>query len=999
MAYLGYIYGTTNQSTPTMTVTESYWRIIPSEASTEFWAMIDPERQGGYLEIESPAVLALWRPVNGTHDIPCDTKTDVFEYDSCDDQQDAFEESPAGSKQESDTSQAHNSQLDPRRPFKLLWDALVFICLFAFWLVRNFVIPSIILAASILLLLSYLLSPQRKLLVDLQWSFPFIVLPGDYQSKRKLMMEELLAQEARELGQDPGACSPLPGSVETLYRRGHKTDIDQMDVSPDQGLILTSSMDGSILLWSGVAGQGQETPLAKLEEGACLKTSPSNINVPSVRVTAAFTTSAKNSRSKIGSLKCLKLDASGTFAAGGYADGTVHVWNVDQVAHGFGEQKMDRVPSLRSMHSLARHPSTTTDQAKLRVGSVYFWEPASRPKAGSFLGERLTLMVGYRDGQIWQWNPVSGEGQCAAETKHRGGIAELAMVELAPKARQDLGLTQRTYLVAAGKDGGIQCWSTCRRPNGSLDTWSMLWGHVGQATGGSVSVLSFDAEVPMVAVGYSTGAIKIWDLEHGNLVWTLSRGSTPLGTSTLKGPSKHLDRRPSQGEPDNHQPSHQGSITKLCFHALELEDGLTGEPAPRVWLVISSGVDEAVMVWMVEWEGLMALPTPLGQLTPLGHPTQNGQEYFAGYDGAKYGQTQDRMRLNGSRDWKTSHDILGMLSSSLPAPRLVGFMKQRGGRSMTVSNSRLYGVRRTESTTTHAVQVNTHPKQSHASVTESSGPVGNIIRSRRKSEGHALSPTAVGQDRAAASGSHPTKRGWELWEADLYQCIFKTPGVWSLDLTIRAINLQPPLQRRLSLPAQPNLDLARRPSLAADVFNIVSPGTITVSSNGSGIATQVMLNQQHGYHSASDMEYGQRDGNSAQTRPKIQRRPGSYLNQGSQQGYVFTNGPIGGRPEHSQSLHPTLSGVGGVDDSWSGLRAGGVVDDEDAESMLLPFVETRLIHAILRGPSSREADVETWDPMDPAKGPELKDIVIGFGNYIKIVRLMDEDEEILAEDQ
>ncbi|KAG0379064.1 hypothetical protein BGX24_001868 [Mortierella sp. AD032] len=1012
MAYLGYIYGTTNQPTPTdrKTVTESYWRILSSEASSEFWATMDPERRGGYLEIESPAVLALWRPLNGTQDISCDTATDVFENDSCDSQQNAAEKEQTGSKHETESSSSHTNQLDPRRPFKFLRDVLVFVCLFAFWLIRNFVIPSIILAASILLLLSYLLSPQRKLLVDLQWSFPFIVLPGDYQSKRKLMMEELLAQEARELGQDPGACSPLPGSVETLYQRGHKTDIDQMDVSSDQGLILTSSMDGSILLWSGAAGHEQETPLAKLDEGACLKTSPSNNNQPSVRLTTAFTAPTKNSRSKVGSLKCLKLDSSGTFAAGGYADGAVHVWNVGQVAHGYGEERLGRVPSLKSMHGMVRDLNTTVDQSKLRVGSVYFWQPPARPETGSFLGEGLSLMVGYRDGQIWQWNPITGEGQCVAEMKHRGGIAELAMVELDPKTRLDLGLAQRTYLVVAGKDGGVQCWST-HRTNGSPGSWTMLWGHTGQAAGGSVSVLSLDAEVPMVAVGYSAGAIKIWDLEHGNLVWTLSRGSTASSASTLKGPSRHLDRRFSQGKPDNHQPSHQGSITKLCFHALELEDGLTGEPAPRVWLVISSGVDEAVMVWMVEWEGLMALPTPLG------HPSQNGHEYFAGFDSNKYDhpnhvQVQDRIRSNGSRDWKANQtgpagslDIFGMLSSSLPAPRLVGFMKQRGGRSMTVSNSRLYGVRRTESSTTHTTQLSTPPKQSHASVTDTSGPAANIIRSRRKSEGHALSSTASGQDRTTASCSHPTKRGWELWEADLYQCIFKTPGVWSLDLTIRAINLQPLLQRRPSLPARPNIDLIRRSSMGTDVFHAAMPGTITVASNGSGIATQVVLNQQqYGSQLAPDMDYGAQDGSGVQTRPKIQRRPGSFTNQGGQQGYVFTTGlprlsPTGQQAEYGQSLYPTTLGKGGaVDESWGGFRSGGAADDEDSESTLLPFVETRLIHTILRA-SSREIEVESWDHMDSAKGPELKDIVIGFGNYIKVVRLMDEDDEILAGDQ
>ncbi|KAF9128024.1 hypothetical protein BGW39_005430 [Mortierella sp. 14UC] len=1010
MAYLGYIYGTTNKPTPTdqKTVTESYWRILSSEASSEFWATMDPERRGGYLEIESPVVLALWKSSNRTQDIPCDATVDIFEKDNCDSQQDAAGKEHTGTNQESETFSAHTNQLDPRRPFKFLRDVLVFICLFAFWLIRSFVIPSIILAASILLLLSYLLSPQRKLLVDLQWSFPFIVLPGDYQSKRKLMMEELLAQEARELGQDPGACSPLPGSVETLYQRGHKTDIDQMDVSPDQGLVLTSSMDGSILLWSGVAGHGRQTPLARLEEGSCLKTSPSNKNQPSVRLTTAFAAPSKNPRSKVGSLKCLKLDSSGTFAAGGFANGAVHLWNVGQVAHGYDEHKSDRVPSLRSMHGMIRDPSTTVDQSKLRVASVYFWEPALRPEAGSFLGEGLSLLVGYRDGQIWQWNPITGEGQCVAETKHRGGITELAMVELDPNTRQDLRLTQRTYLVVAGKDGGIQCWSTTRRTNGSPDSCIMLWGHSGQAAGGSVSVLSLDTEVPMVAVGYSSGAIKIWDLEHGNLVWTLSRGSTAPGASALNGPSRHLDRKLSQGEPDNHQPSHQGSITKLCFHALELEDGLTGEPAPRVWLVISSGVDEAVMVWMVEWEGLMALPTPLG------HPSQSGHEYFAAYDGNKYdhpnnGQTQEWLRSNGSRDWKANQvgpagnmDIFGMLSSSLPAPRLVGFMKQRGGRSMTVSNSRLYGVRRTESSTTHAAQLSTPPKQYHASVTDTLGPAANIIRSRRKSEGHALSPTASGQDRTGASGSHPTKRGWELWEADLYQCIFKTPGVWSLDLSIRAINLQPPLQRRPSLPARPNIDVTRRPSIPADVFLAATPGTITVTSNGSGIATQVVLNQQHyGSQLASEIEYGAQDGNCAQTRPKIQRRPGSYSSQGGQQGYVFTTGlarlsPSGQQAEYG---YPTMSGKSGAaNEGRSGFRSGGTMDDDDSEPTLLPFVETRLIHAILRG-SSHEPEVESWDPMDPTKGPELKDIVIGFGNYIKIVRLMDEDEEILAGDQ
>ncbi|KAF9921815.1 hypothetical protein FBU30_008114 [Linnemannia zychae] len=1007
MAYLGYIYGTTTQPTPTdHTAADSYWRILSSDASTKFWATVDPLQQGGFLEIESPVVLILRRSLNGTLDTPCDNAVDTFEFENCDNQQNA-DKTKDGSRQDSETSTLSNRQLDPRRPFKFLRNALVFICLFAFWLIRNFVIPSIILAASILLLLSYLLSPQRKLLVDLQWSFPFIVLPGDYQSKRKLMMEELLAQEARELGQDPGVCTPLPGSVETLYQRGHKTDIDQMDVSADQGFLLTSSMDGTILLWNGAAGQGQDIPLTRLEERPYLEASTSSIGQPSVRVTSASATAIKSQRSKGGSLKCLKLDPSGTFAAGGYTDGVIHIWNVGQITHNQSEHRSHRVPLLKSMHCIVRELNTFSDQAKLRVGSMCFWNPSTHPESGLTLDSGLMLIAGYRDGQIWQWNAITGKGHCIAQTKHRGGIAELAVVELRPKTRHDLSLAQKTYLIAAGKDGGVQCWSTSHLSNDTSDTWTMLWGHAGHATGGCVSVLSLDAEVPMIAVGYSTGAIKIWDLEHGNLVWTLSRGSIAPGTTAHNGVSKHLDRKFSQGEHDNHQPSHQGAITKLCFHALELEDGLTGEPAPRVWLVISSGVDEAVMVWLVEWEGLMALPTPRSQHVQYGH------DYFANYDIGNFGHSQPfgQARSSSSRDWKSNQlgstgnlDITGMLSSSLPAPRLVGFIKQRGGRSMTVSNSRLYGVRRTESTTGHAAQLNITPKQSHASITDASGPTPNIIRSRRKSEGHALSTLASGQERVVSSGNQPTKRGWELWEADLYQCIFKPPGVWGLDLTIRAINLQPLIHRRPSASSPSSPESTRRPSMGVDIFGSTTPGTITVNSNGSGIATQVVLNQQlYGSQSSTDMDYNQQDVGSTQTRPKIQRRPGSFNSQSGQQGYVYTAGlthlsPTGQQQEYSQSFHPTWPGKGNVDDNRDSFKSLGSIDDGDLEPMLLPFVETRLIHAIQRS-SVRESESETWDPMDPGKGPELKDIVIGFGNYIKIVRLLDEDEEILAGDQ
>ncbi|KAG0308235.1 hypothetical protein BGZ98_008576 [Dissophora globulifera] len=1018
MAYLGYIYGTTNQTIQgdRDPIDVSYWRVSSPEASQEFWSTIDPNHTGSYLEIEAPVVVALMRPSNSTayyticHDLP-----DFINVDDCETTQDLSTEPRTGIDFEAPTHM--DGQLDPRRPFKLVWDALVFSCLFAIWLVRVFMIPSMVFAASILLLLSYLLSPQRKLLVDLQWRFPFIVLPGDYQSKRKLMMEELLAQEARESGLDPRPSAPLPGAVETLHQSGHRTDIDQMDVSADKSLILTSSMDGIILLWDGAAGSGQELPLAQLEEGVRAIRTPLT---PSLQSAAP-----KTQRPKTRPVKFLRLAASGEFAVAGYADGCVHVWRLHPNVRLSQNQWSNTVPKLMSATELVRRSESTADVSRLRLSGACFWE---RPLTSSGHAVGVDMMVGYRDGQIWQWDLTTGKGRCIIESNHRGGISELTVVELDPKTRQDLGLQSKAYLVVAGRDGGIQCWSSSRAAHDNKDTWTLLWGHSGLGAGVGITVLSVDTEVPMVAAGYTTGAIKVWDLEQGNLVWTLSRGLTTGSRST----STHHSNRQPQGHVDNHQPSHQSDITKLCFHPLELEDGLTGEPAPRVWLVISSSADETVMVWMVEWEGLMCLPTPLN------HSGRLGQDAGAATATRRPGATSRANSFNADRPARLLHtlspgledslidsssinalehgEFSNTLSSSLPAPRLVGFMKQKGGKSMTVSNTCLYGVRRSESTaTTPSTGDSGVPKQSHASI-DSSKPSSTIIPSRRKSDSHGLSSsTATGQDQATAgssSSSSRMKRGWELWEADLYQCIFKDPGVWGLDLTVRAINLQPPQSAHRGGSCRP-------PSMGANAYDPLSgvqdsgcgSGAIMVSSNGSSMAVPVAHQE---------------------TRPKLQRKPGSYTHQQSgQRGYVFTTGlAMSSQPQAnvsttiatgaSNEYDPFASTVqtavsatktGSGENNHSSWTTGTMslldvqesVDrswHETMQPVLLPFVETKLMHSISRRGSGgaralqqQQQQYSGYDAGEVEREPDMRDIVVGFGNFIKIVRLHGDEEE------
>ncbi|KAI1319707.1 hypothetical protein EDD11_003401 [Mortierella claussenii] len=977
MAYLGYIYGTTNQAAidgDHAPVTVSYWQILSTEASSKFWSTVDPDKTGGYVEIEAPLVLALLQPSSLALNATCHGLLESIDADDCGADHDGDQVFADVAKARDVTSM--EGQLDPRRPFKLLRNGLVFICMFAIWLIRVFVIPSIILAAAILLLLSYLLSPQRKLLVDLQWRFPFIVLPGDYQSKRKLMMEELLAQEAREQGQNPSPSMPLPGTVDTLHLQGHRTDIDQMDVSQGGHLVLTSSMDGTILLWCGGLGDtGQDTPLARLEETA---------------YDAAATNKSRSQRPKSRPVKFLKLDPSGGYAIAGYGDGGVHVWKLDSISYSRGNDWTDSVVSLSSFMELARRPTgpvATVDVSRWKVSSACFFE--------------LSLLIGYRDGEIWQWDLVTGKGTCIIESKHRGGIAEMSVVELDIKTRQDLGLRRKTYLVAAGKDGAIQCWSSARMDVETQDAWILLWSHSGIGTGISISVLSLDVEVPMVAAGYSNGAIKVWDLEQGNLIWTLSRGSqATTGLNSVR----PLDRRFSQGSSDNHQPSHQGAITKLCFHALELEDGLTGEPAPRVWLVLSSSMDETVMVWMVEWEGLMCMPSKTNYMARVGSETTFSVQGAAGRSSGPT-HLQDRpSRLLHSRSFGSTEsmadsarfaarsDLIGTLSSSLPAPRLVGFMKQRGGKSMTVSNSCLYGVRRTESSAFLA-GIRDHPvKPSHASILDAIAATGSshMIRSRRKSEGGGGHASATFHGNGSTTSDQTTglnstsKRGWELWEADLYQCIFKDPGVWGLDLTVRCINLQtPPALRQMS-------ERYRRRCSETPSNDIngarAGGGAVKINSNGSGMGVSVPVPQE-----GTPFHFSGQDSMGMEGRPRLQRKPGSFSHQSHPRGYVYMTGLVQPLPltptpsqEYGPFLFPTPSGRLNDEGSFEGDDQHGRNSNME-EPFLLPFVETKLIYTLPKQGRGNHVDQELMG--------DMRDIVVGYGNFIKIVRLQDDDDE------
>ncbi|KAG0232436.1 hypothetical protein BGW42_008154 [Actinomortierella wolfii] len=1198
MAYLGYIYGTTNQTLENEEEKKtqvSYWHIASPDVSSAFWKLVDPDAKGGYLEICPPVVLTMATPsysANGSEcvvlpqgdDSDCETtegsedEEGVRRGDVPDgttglgrQQQQQQQQARRGGqkgglddkgkpkgkrkgkkgKNNKNDRMVNDGTLDPRRPFKLMKQVIIFAFCFAFWLLRVFVIPSMILAAAILVLLSYLLSPQRKLLVDLQWRFPFIVLPGDYQSKRQLMMEQLLAQEARELGLDGSASSfaPLPGTVETFKRGGHVTDIEQMDVNP-AGLILSSSMDKKILLWHGGSGHSTDDvgtqaenrlPLARLlsTTGAIFAATPGSVAQPYSFPGMAMMAATGETMKRV--VRCLKLDPLGRYAAAGYTDGGVHLWEIDKVIQDLPstpisprqQQQQGRapgvVPNLKATLELHRHyqqtdmPSrsqeSTNNAIRARVTTLQFWNDVEEEEDDDgeedYFGSARyrsavspppsSLFVGYRDGQVCEWCPESGKLRTSFQTKHRGGVAELALVRLTSKTRKDLGLSQdKTYLVTGGKDGSLQCWVRFGRPlvthyhhnqqqhrqqNAPDDEdqeswqWSRIWTQPGDgSSSSSIVVLSVDKEVPMVATGTANGAIKVWDLEQGNLIWTLSRGAVsamptaPTATTTTAAAASalymtggagvqsspaelHHSRKQSLGSAfENHQPSHQAAVTRIIFKPLELEDGVTGEPAPRVWLIISSGMDEVVMVWMVEWEGLLSMK-------PAGGGSSGSGSTGAPSTSSTLATPPPFLRTGQrSNSQLNLHHHLGPLSTSLPAPRLVGYMKQRGGKSIAVRHTSVFGVRRKENTalstnsgSSSGGSILSARKHSYASVVDAAGlsqpgttgysatvpssSGGNLLRHRSKSDSGSHQALTAAAAAAAAAGNNSTKRGWEVWEADLYQCIFKDPGVWGLELEVRTIDLQP------TVPAQPSH--GSNNSLANNNINAgIQTGGLAIPSSpasgraGSGLGMDMPMVTTNGSSAAVMVGYDPSGATPPTPKAKLRRRPGSAAtnnNSGSHhnniptQGYVYSMADSPSA-QHHHHLHP-LTATGHPEVSPSPLDPWMVEPAmmlmEEPEPDLLPFVETRHIFAVdyipwmaatkaptalddhqplhltspLRPPLGRwpsEQNIQTTTATAAtAQAPpnEMGGIIVGFGNWIKVVRLEDEEEDEEVEDE
>lgn len=124
-------------------------------------------------------------------------------------------------------------------------------------------------------------------------------------------------------------------------------------------------------------------------------------------------------------------------------------------------------------------------------------------------------------------------------------------------------------------------------------------------------------------------------------------------------------------------------------------------------------------------------------------------------------------------------------------------------------------------------------------------------------------------------------------------------------------------------------------------------------------------------------DYGTGDMDAQFPRPRLQRRPGSFNTGASshQQGSIYSAGSGSFSPSY---LHPDSMATTSQDEI------------EESEPTLLPFVEARLIHVVSRSSGGGSGIHDQSRSTSSVSG---KDVVVGFGNWIKIVRLQDEDSD------
>ncbi|CEG75281.1 hypothetical protein RMATCC62417_10351 [Rhizopus microsporus] len=386
-------------------------------------------------------------------------------------------------------------------------------------------------------------------------------------------------------------------SVKTLKGR-HTADVHSL--SATARLIVSAGQDGQLNLWD----IKRKTWMARLDKMIKLngghwvaeQINSEYYHLHETDVMAASHRYSKKNfieRRQVPLAMCVKVDDEHQWVAAGYGDGTVRLWEVK---------------TLYLLFEL------TVDSKSKEIDKADLYHSAVTPKRVIYIDflqvedidqdnitKHYSLLVLHRDGTLCEWSVSDGKMISSTNTNHTKAIHA---THLFIKDGQQ-------YFFTGSSDGQIKCWERMKSKdsNSTRSDWTCRYvithrdNH--HAATSIAAAKSSCSSFSILVSGASDGSVKVWNMDTGDALFTLSQGSDHIAsrrTSISEHASFLIGRNETQKENESFTADHNGHIIQVAvesFKDIEYPTSIHSNTS-FVFMVASSSLDGTVHIWRLD---------------------------------------------------------------------------------------------------------------------------------------------------------------------------------------------------------------------------------------------------------------------------------------------------------------------------------------------------------------------------------------------------------------
>lgn len=460
-------------------------------------------------------------------------------------------------------------------------------------------LPGLLVALMLILILLWMLPPLRE-----NWLLPIlrslfvrtvkIIVRGLVATMGKVPFVRKLVTDLNEYTEDGTHIGAI--SIQSRYNRSqidanvqnvkiktligqHTADLKAIYVNPN--LLLSIGQDGRGVVWSSKKGEWlMRLDLLKKADGLGWQAEQRKIG---------FAKTEKNAGTiHLAPTTCGEIDRQRKLIALGYEDGVIRLWDADT-----GHLALE----LTSGQISSEEEETLRQRGQRKKNFRFTYTTTTKVVHVAFLESNTEkhLVSLHKDGKLYEWNIIDGKAIQCFSSGHTREITALQVLEN--------NNYPFSYVVTASKDGNVICWKC------SLNEKMTVWDHL-YTIYLHFPITSIDAQqlqngTGILVTGSGDGAVKVWDLDQGNLHCTLSKGDRQpvLQDDDLEICQLKLDKQKVSQDPDICD--HRGSVYHVaatCIKNNEFKDNKCpncNTPLNSGFFIASAGQDNVVNTWRV----------------------------------------------------------------------------------------------------------------------------------------------------------------------------------------------------------------------------------------------------------------------------------------------------------------------------------------------------------------------------------------------------------------